>query len=466
MHVLCEDRGRLDDAVRAAFDAGTDVELTVRVQPPGRPLHTTALRGRTSNAGHSGRTELILTSRNVSAEQNEAAAELARERRAREAAEAANRAKDQFLSAISHELRSPLMAILGWNRILAVKCHDNPEASAIAPRIEQSAKAQMKIVNDLLDLVRINTGKLKIEARPMQLARVARLALDLARPSALAKGIELVALLDGGSGQLRGDPDRLQQVVANLVSNAIKFTPSSGRITVSLREVERDIELSVQDTGKGIEPALLPHVFDRFLQGDSTSARHCGGLGLGLTLVRAIVTLHGGRVSVHSEGPGTGATFVVQLPATRPWSGEPEEGEAQLPARAAPHGSQTLTGLSVLVVDDEPDARTVVAETLRLEGAAVTVTDSARTAYEQLQNARFDIVVTDIGMPGEDGYSLVRRMRRLRAGSGPRIVAIAVTGYTSRDDVAAAMDAGFDAHVPKPVEFDSFVSLVRRLARP
>jgi signal transduction histidine kinase len=431
----------------------------VHVQLPGRPLQRTALRGRASSAGGSGLMELILTALNVSAGQNEAEALLARERQAREAAETANRAKDEFLSVISHELRSPLMAIMGWNRILAVRCRDDPEVSAIVPRIEQSAKAQMKIVNDLLDLVRINTGKLKIEPRPMQLAKAARQALDLARPAAAAKGIEIVSALDGAPGQLRGDPDRLQQVAANLISNAIKFTPSDGRITVSVRELERDIELSVQDTGKGIEPALLPHVFDHLSQGDGASARHWGGLGLGLTLVREIVSLHGGRVSAHSEGPGTGATFVVHLPGAR--SGGSETGEEG--AAGVAQGSQTLQGLSILVVDDVPDARQVLAETLRLEGARVTVTDSARSAYEQLLHMPFDVMVTDIGMPEEDGYSLVRRMRNLR-GATARTVAIAVTSYTSKDDVTAAMEAGFDAHVPKPVDFDAFVALVRRLA--
>jgi signal transduction histidine kinase len=460
-----DDRGRLDDAVRAAFSAGADVDLTLHVEPPGRPPQSAALRGRVTSAGPGSRPELILTTRNVSEQQNEAAALLARERRAREAAEAANRAKDELLSMISHELRSPMMAIQGWNRILALRCRDEPDVIDITPRIERSVKAQMKIVDDLLDVVRINTGKLRIEPRPMQLAKVARLALELARPTAAARGIEIVARLDGSSGALRGDPDRLQQVIANLVANAIKFTSPSGRITVSLRELERDIELSVEDTGKGIEPALLPHVFDRFLQGDSASARHWGGLGLGLTLVREIVTLHGGVVSAHSEGPGKGATFVVRLPAARACCGDGEAGETALAGAAAQPHRQSLQGLSILVVDDEPEARTVVEETLRLEGAQVTVADSAAGAYGLLQSRSFDVLVTDICMPEEDGYSLVRRMRRLRSAAA-RTVAIAVTSCAARDAVATAREAGFDAHFAKPLDFDRFLGLLRHLARP
>jgi CheY-like chemotaxis protein len=399
--------------------------------------------------------------RAAAGKQRERATLLEHERKLREVAEAANRAKDEFLSVISHELRSPLNAILGWNRILALKRREDAEVAAITPRIEQSAKAQLKMVNDLLDLGRVGTGKLKIAPRPMQLAKVATVALDLARPAAAAKGIEIVTHFEADAGRLRADPDRLQQVVANLLSNAIKYTPSAGRITVTLRNVEGFSELAVEDTGQGIAPELLPHVFDRFRQGDHSSTRHSGGLGLGLTLVREIVTIHGGSVSVRSDGPGTGAVFVIRLPTANAWPCTKEEESAD---RARGSARQSLRGLSILVVDDEMDARTVVAETLRLEGARVTVTDSAGSAFQQLQadGAHFDIIVTDIGMPDEDGYSLVRRLRALQ--TGQRMLAIAVTGYASKGDIAAAMDAGFDLHVPKPVDFDTFVPMVRRLA--
>ena len=270
----------------------------------------------------------------------------------------------------------------------------------------------------------------------------------------------LMSELAPGAGQVSGDPDRLQQVVGNLLSNAVKFTPSGGRITVRLRDMEGFAELTVTDTGQGIAFELLPHIFDRFRQGDSSSTRHSGGLGLGLTLVREIVLLHGGTVSASSSGTGEGSTFVVRLPVTPSWtvSGDSAVGAARV--GVAPN----LEGLSILVVDDELDARTVVAETLRLEGARVTATDSASSAFQQLQavGAHFDILVTDIGMPDEDGYSLVRKLRSLQAGR--RTLAIAVTGYASKGDVAAAIAAGFDLHVAKPVDFDTFLPTVGRMA--
>lgn len=476
--VAAENRGALADAARAALADGADIDLVVRAQWPtgtsrwpatqgkevGEPetradsgtSQWVALRGRTVSEGRSHRI-LILTSRNVTREkeaaaiqESERAAALDNERRQRAAAEAANRGKDQFLSVFSHELRSPLNAILGWNRILALKRADDPEVAAITTRIEHSARAQLKMVNDLLDLARIETGKLRVEPRPMQLAKVVSAALELARATAAAKGISLHTELDPGAGQLRGDPDRLQQVVSNLLSNAVKFTATGGRITVGLHDAGGFAELAVEDSGQGIAPELLPHVFDRFRQGDCSSTRHSGGLGLGLALVREIVALHGGTVSAHSTGAGNGARFVVRLPIRQPG----------LPPR-----STSLDGLSILVVDDEPDARTVVAETLTLEGATVTVTDSAMSALEKLQvsNADFDIIVTDIGMPEEDGYSLIRRLRSLK--SGRRMLAIAVTGYASNADVEAAMDAGFDLHVSKPLDFNTFIPLVRRLVR-
>jgi signal transduction histidine kinase/ActR/RegA family two-component response regulator len=461
------DRAKLVDAVESALVAATEVDLVVRTRMRGRTRQWLTIRGRALRGDDGSVTELLVTSRNVSSarraavgRQRATASLLEQERKLREAAEAANRAKDEFLSVISHELRSPLNAILGWNRILTLKRRDDPEVASITPRIEQSAKAQLKMVNDLLDLGRVGTGKLKVDFRPTQLGRVVKLALDLARPGAAARGIDLVMELAPGAGQLRGDPDRLQQVVANLLSNAVKFTSSGGQIAVTLHEVEGFSELTVSDTGQGIAPELLPHIFDRFRQGDSSSTRHSGGLGLGLTLVREIVALHGGSVSASSAGTGAGATFVVRLPTAPSWTVTSDTVAVVEGALA----SQSLGGLSILVVDDEMDARTVVAETLRLEGAEVTVTDSAGSAFQHLQaaGAHFDILVTDIGMPDEDGYSLVRKLRTLLVGR--HILAIAVTGYASKMDVAAAIAAGFDLHVPKPVDFDTFVPMVRRLA--
>jgi signal transduction histidine kinase/CheY-like chemotaxis protein len=443
--VHADDRGRFAAAVRAALAGGSRVDLTVRVVARGRgETRWLALHGCLAEDGtEPGSEQLILTSRNVTSERRTSDGAI------------------EFLSVISHELRSPLNAILGWNRILALKCANDPQVTAITPRIEQSAKAQLKMVNDLLDLGRVGTGKLRVQPRPMQLARAARLAIDVARPSAAAKGIEIVTRFAPGAGELRADPDRLQQAIGNLLANAVKFTGPGGRIAVGLREDGAFAELTVEDTGQGIAPELLPHIFDRFKQGDDSSTRQTSGLGLGLTLVREIIALHGGSVAARSAGPGAGATFSVRLPTARE-PGSPAQGDSA--EREPAERRRTLEGLSILVVDDELEARTVVAEMLRLEGAAVIVTDSAPAALRALQarGAHFDIVVTDIGMPVEDGYSLVRKLRSSQAGR--RVLAIAVTGYASRSDVAAAIEAGFDLHVPKPVDFDTFVPLVRRLA--
>jgi len=463
---------RLTAAISACLDSGAPLDLTVLARWPDGTIHPISLRGRVHRTDGGTPERLIITSRNASGErqasleaQQRHAVLMERETQVRRQAEAANRAKDEFLSVISHELRSPLNAILGWNRILLLKRPDDAEVAAITPRIEQSAKTQLKIVNDLLDLGRIGTGKLKIEPRPLQLAPLVSAAVDLARPAAARKGIEVVTDLSGGPAQTRADPERMQQVIANLLSNAIKFTPSGGRIRVCLRSEGGRIELSVADSGQGIDPSLLPCIFDRFRQGDSSSTRHAGGLGLGLALVREIVNLHGGTVAASSDGAGTGAKFVVNLPAVPRWRGSNGSGGQESPTDGSGGpDAHSLGGLSILVVDDEADARTIVAEALRLEGADVTVTDSAERALQWLQSAgaHFDIVVSDIGMPEEDGYSLVRKLRALE--KGRETLAIAVTGYVSRSDIEAAMDAGFDLHIPKPVDFDIFVPMVRRLA--
>ncbi|MBV8743066.1 MAG: HAMP domain-containing histidine kinase, partial [Sinobacteraceae bacterium] len=328
-------RDTLADMLRSAPSHAGDLQLLVQSVWPDGSSQWIALRGRCIHALGAPAT-VILTSQNVTAEQKSAAdqasersAVIDRERRLRVGAEAANRGKDQFLSVFSHELRSPLNAILGWNRILALKRAGDSEVTSITARIEHSARAQLKMVNDLLDLGRIETGKLRIEARPMQLAKVAAAAVDLARPTAAAKGITITADFAPGAGQLRGDPDRLQQVVANLLSNAVKFTSSGGEIRVTLRNHQGFSELAVQDSGQGIAPELLPHVFDRFRQGDTSSTRSTGGLGLGLALVREIVHLHGGTVSASSPGRGLGASFVARFPNRQPWKSDAAPAESQ-----------------------------------------------------------------------------------------------------------------------------------------
>jgi signal transduction histidine kinase/ActR/RegA family two-component response regulator len=466
--VHAEDRVELAGAIARAFESETGLDALVRTAWGDGLPRWIVLNGRIVRDTES-ELHLLLVSREATREQLTVAAlagDAQRERRAREIAERANRAKDEFLSLVSHELRSPLNAILGWNRILAVKRGEDPEVAAVAPRIERSAKAQLKLVNDLLDLGRLGTGKLRITPRTMKLSAVAGAAVDGIRPAASAKQIDVRTQFSSATSEVHGDPDRLQQVISNLLSNAMKFTPAGGRIDVSVGAVDDIVELCVTDTGQGIAPELLPHVFDRFRQGDDTPAtQRAGGLGLGLTLVREIVALHGGTVSASSEGPGKGSSFRVRLPSAAFANTVPAAGTAEINGDASANGAaRALEGLSILVVDDEADARTVVAETLRLEGARVTVSDSAGSALDRLcaPGARYDVIVTDIGMPEEDGYSLVRKLRALS--NGDRMVAIAVTGFASRTDVEAAIDAGFDLHVPKPVDFESFVPIIRRLS--
>jgi signal transduction histidine kinase len=459
-----EDRMKPAAALRAALEHADGADLVVKTLWSAEGPHWVSLRPRAQTDPKGGRPEVLWVARDATSEECAVlalSAANAAERRARIAADAANRAKDEFLSVISHELRSPLNAILGWNRILAIKRADDPEVKAVAPRIEQSAKAQLKMVNDLLDLGRIGTGKLRITPRQMRLSTLIGVAVDAIRPAAGAKGIEVVVDADTHGAPILGDPDRLSQVIGNLLSNALKFTPTGGRITLQLRGVDGHAVLSVSDTGQGISADLLPHVFDRFRQGDSSTTRGAGGLGLGLTLVREIIALHGGSVAASSEGEDRGSTFVITLPIAAPDTDAYTDKAARRPSEPRP---EQLIGLSILVVDDEADARAVVAETLRLEGARVTIGDSVRAALDHLgaPGARFDVLVTDIGMPEEDGYSLVRKLRRLCEGA--RVVAIALTGYASRADIEAAIDAGFDLHVPKPVDFDSFVPIIRRLA--
>ncbi|HXS26037.1 MAG TPA: ATP-binding protein [Steroidobacteraceae bacterium] len=457
-----DDRGAFSRQMREAVAARRAVHAELRVREDAARARWLRVRAAVIH-GPAGERVIGLVEDVTQEKQAEAehAALVRRERALRAAAEHANRSKDEFLSMFSHELRSPLNAILGWNRILAVKRAGDTEVAAMTARIERSAKAQLKLVNDLLDLGRISTGKLKIDARPTRLAGVVAAALDASRPAAAAKGIELTSSIEREGSEVYGDPDRLQQVVWNLLSNALKFTDTRGRVEVTLRIAGGITTLRVADSGQGIPPELLPHVFDRFRQGDSSTTRHTSGLGLGLALVREIVALHGGTVSASSDGQGRGATFTVRLPALRARSSAIDE---RLAGRR--HSlERVLAGLSILVVDDEADARAVVAETLRLEGARVTVTDSAAAALEALGSGGdlYDVVVTDIGMPIEDGYSLVRKLRR--APFGERVVAIALTGYASQADRDAAMQAGFDVHVAKPVDFDDFVPLIARMTQ-
>jgi signal transduction histidine kinase/ActR/RegA family two-component response regulator len=398
------------------------------------------------------------------------------EQEARQMAEQATRAKDEFLAVVSHELRSPLNSILGWNRLLRSQRGDDPQIARLTETVEASGKAQLRLIEDLLDTARIISGKMRLETRPVELVGVISSALNTVRPAADSKGIFIFPDLEREAGQITGDPERLEQIVWNLVSNAIKFTPEGGWVWVELRRGGPGVRIIVRDTGKGISPDLLPYVFDRFRQGDSSVSRRFGGLGLGLALVKHLVELHGGSVMVESPGEGQGATFTVSLPV-RAVKGDVEaksRGEWEtVVARPTLHGSRpaSLSGVRALVVEDEDGARELITLTLELHGALVTGVDSAAAALAALESrledgaagAPFDVLISDIGMPGADGYELIRRVRSHADESVSGIRAIALTAYARSEDRLQALRAGFQMHVPKPVDEAELTTVIAAL---
>jgi signal transduction histidine kinase/DNA-binding response OmpR family regulator len=379
-------------------------------------------------------------------------------------AQEANRIKDQFLATLSHELRTPLQAMLSWGRIL----REDPTDAELLARglevIERSAAAQQKLIDDLLDVSRIVTGKLRLEHEPVALASVIRAALEEARTQADAKGVDLGAELDERLPLLWGDPNRLQQVVSNLLVNGVQFTPKGGRVHVRLRRADDQAEICVQDSGEGIASEFLPHVFERFRQADSTSTRRHTGLGIGLAIVRHLIEMHGGSVRAESAGKGRGATFVALLPL-REVAIEPERkpaGSAAL-AGAVAH---SLEGLRVLLVDDVDETRECVALILRRRGAEVTSVASAEAAFSALEVSKPDVLVSDIAMPGRDGMSLIKALRGGEQGEhGTRIPAAALSAYARPEERQRALSAGFDMHLSKPVREETLVASVLALAR-
>jgi signal transduction histidine kinase/ActR/RegA family two-component response regulator len=386
-----------------------------------------------------------------------------------EEAEAANRTKDEFLATMSHELRTPMTAILGWAQLLRSSKLQEADISHALEVVERNARAQTKLIDDLLDISRIITGKLRLDVRIVDLAAVIEAAVDSLQPTAEARSIRLHTLLDPRAGPVSGDTDRLQQVVWNLVSNAIKFTPKGGRVQVSLARVSSHVEITVSDNGKGISTEFLPHVFDRFRQADGTTTRRQGGLGLGLSIVRQLVELHGGAVGVESDGEGQGATFVVQLPlmaARRRNADGPARGRhtAAGVGDASLDYPRSLTGLRVLVVDDEADTRGLLRKMLEECGSEVATAGSATEALEAIARSKPDVLISDIGMPEEDGYQLIGKMRALEAGLADRIPAIALTAYARVEDRVRALNAGFQVHVTKPIEPAELIAVVASLA--
>ncbi len=392
------------------------------------------------------------------------------ERAARAQAERASRMKDEFLANLSHELRTPLNAILGWSQILASGTRDEADLAEGLRTIERNARAQTQIIEDLLDMSRIISGKVRLDVQRVDLAAVVQAAVETVRPAANAKGVRFQMVLDPVSPTVSGDPNRLQQIFWNLLSNGVKFTPRGGRVQVVLERVNSHLEISVIDTGEGIRPEFLPHVFDRFRQGDATSTRTHGGLGLGLSIVKQLVELHGGTVRAASGGPGQGSTFAVTLPLTPLLPTSLPEVERRHPAAdfalppSAVDACIKLSGVRVLVVDDELDARLLVKRVLEDCEAIVTIASSAAEALEAIRLEKPDVLLSDIGMPGEDGYVLIRNVRALGPTGGGDVPAIALTAYARSDDRRRAMLAGYQTHIAKPVEPAELIATVASLA--
>ncbi len=386
------------------------------------------------------------------------------EKEARAQAEVANRTKDEFLATVSHELRTPLNAILGWTRMLRTGAVEPRSMARVLETIERNARAQTQLVEDILDVSRIIAGKMRVNIQKTDLHLVARSALDAVRPAAEAKGLQLVCELEPDSAEFCGDPDRLQQVIWNLLANAIKFTPREGKVELRLRRVQSQLEICVEDNGMGIPADFLPHVFDRFRQADSSITRTQGGLGLGLAIVRHLVEVHGGTVSAHSEGEGKGSRFVVRLPV-RAVAPAPEPVLDREPVLASdvldPAEPDLLRAVEVLVLDDEADSRDLVTAVLVKAGARVRTAGSADEAIALLREQTPDVVLSDIGLPNEDGYAFIRRVRETH----PGLPAAALTAYASIDDHRRALEAGFQAHVTKPIEPVDLTLLIASLVR-
>ena len=388
------------------------------------------------------------------------------ERAARSQAEQASRMKDEFLATLSHELRTPLNAVLGWAHILRTGKLKVEEHKQGLDTIERNARVQAQIIEDLLDMSRIISGKVRLAVKEIDLPTVLNESIETIRAPAEAKGVSLQAIVDARAGPISGDPDRLRQVFWNLLNNAIKFTPAGGQVQVVLERIDSHIAVSVIDTGEGIAPEFLPYVFDRFQQGDASTTRRHGGLGLGLAIVKQLVELHGGHIRVKSAGIGRGTTFAVHLPLMAVYSEASKErpGSRATPRESQPLPDVSLANVHVLVVDDEVDARELVKRLLEMAGATVSMAGSASEAIERILAARPDVLVCDIGMPAEDGYSLIRQLRVLEESRESALPAVALTAYARSEDRTKAIRSGFQNHLAKPVEPAELLAIVSSLA--
>jgi len=386
---------------------------------------------------------------------------LLRAERARAEAEAANRIKDEFLATLSHELRTPLTSLLGWSSVLREAKRDEKVLSQGLEAIDRNARVQAQLIDDLLDVSRIVSGKLNLEVRPLDIASVARAAINVVQPAADAKAIKMDYHAEPGLGAISADSARLHQIIWNLLSNAVKFTPHGGRISIRVEQDGSDARISVKDTGQGIDPEFLPRVFDRFRQADSSTTRSFGGLGLWLAIVRHLVELHGGTVSAQSDGLSKGATFSATFPLIA---------ERAEPV-AVSHGaeimspeSQSLDGLRILLVDDEAEARQIISTVITRTGGEVKTCKSASEALSKLAEWKPDVILSDIAMPDEDGYSFIQQVRTLPRDKGGEIPAAALTAYARDVDRRQALAAGYQMHIAKPISASQLVIMIARLA--
>jgi CheY-like chemotaxis protein/anti-sigma regulatory factor (Ser/Thr protein kinase) len=381
---------------------------------------------------------------------------LSREQAARTEAEEANRLKDEFLATLSHELRTPLTAMLGWLSMLRSGRLDAETSKHALATVERNAEAQAQLIEDLVDVSRIAGGKLKLDIEPVDLVTVISAAIDIVRPAANARGVSLEVSADAGVGPVAADSARLQQIIWNLLSNSVKFTPRDGHVTISLRRFESSAEVEVRDTGIGIDADFLPRVFERFRQAESALTRSHRGLGLGLAIVRHLTELHGGTVDAASDGEGQGATFTLRIPLAI------HRAPSVVNVASARDGNSKLNGLRVLLVEDEPDARDLLTFTLRVSGAEVQAVDSVQQALIDLHLFKPHVLLSDIGLPVESGYDLIEKIRALPSATS-RIPAVALTAFATDKDRQRALASGFQMHLSKPVEPSALIEAIEQL---
>ncbi len=412
---------------------------------------------------HATELQLEITERKQAEE--ERAQLLISEQAARAEAEKANRTKDEFLATLSHELRTPLSAILGWSHLLRTEQLEQEQVLRAFETIERNARAQAQLIDDLLDVSRIITGKLELKLSPVDLSPAIEAAIDSVRPTFEAKAIIFETALESAACLVRGDANRLQQIFGNLFSNAVKFTPRGGRVSVKVQRDDLYVQIAVSDTGIGISAEFLPYIFDRFRQADGSTTRMHGGLGLGLAIVRHLVQLHQGVIAVESPGKGKGTTFTINIPLTPTAAAEESANGEQPLVKSEDFGnSKALAGLRILVVDDEGDSRDLITAILTRYGSEVKCSESTSEALRTFQDWNPDLIVSDIGMPDEDGYSLVKKLRKLKSRHAKQVPVVALTAYATTEDRAHALTAGFHIHVAKPIEPEVLVKSIAAAA--